>query len=57
MTECPAQSPDLNPIKLVWEELDRRAKAKQLKSAEHLWELLQQTWEELSWEYVIPIVG
>lgn len=28
-TECPAVSPDFNPIELVWDELDRRLKAKQ----------------------------
>lgn len=30
--ECPAQSPDLIPIELFWDELDRGVKAKQLKS-------------------------
>ena len=54
--ECPAQSPELNPIKLVWNELDRRVKAKQPTSATHLWELLQQCWEELSEQYLISIV-
>lgn len=54
--EWPAQSPDLNPIELVWDELDRRVKAKQPTSATHLWELLKQTWEELSEEYLISIV-
>ena len=54
--EWPAQSPDLNPIELVWDELDRRVKAKQPTSATHLWELLQQSWEELSEEYLIFIV-
>ena len=46
--EWPAQSPDLIPIELVCDELDRRVKAKQPTSATHLWELLQQCWEELS---------
>ena len=54
--EWPAQSPGINPIKLVWDELDRRVKAKQPTSATHLWELLQQCWEELSEQYLISIV-
>ena len=54
--EWPAQSLDLKPIKLVWDELDRKVKAKQPTSATHLWELLQQSWEELSEEYLMSIV-
>ena len=54
--EWPAQSPDLNPIKLVWDELHRGVKAKQPTSFRHLWEPLQQSWEELSEEYLISIV-
>lgn len=33
----------LSPTELVWDELDRRGKAKQ-----HVWKLLQLCWEELS---------
>lgn len=44
----PAQHPDLNLIELVWDKLDRRVQAKQSTSVKHLWELLQQCWEELS---------
>ena len=38
---CPPQSPDLNPIEMVWDKLDRRVKEKQRTSAQHIWELLQ----------------
>jgi transposase len=34
----PPQSSDLNPIEMVWDELDRRVKEKQPTSAEHMWE-------------------
>ena len=36
----PPQSPSLNPVEMVWDELDHRVKAKQPTSAQHLWELL-----------------
>ncbi|KAL6474907.1 hypothetical protein MHYP_G00159470 [Metynnis hypsauchen] len=44
----PPQSPDLNPIEMVWGELDRRVKAKGPTSAKHLWELLQDCWKTIS---------
>ena len=53
--EWPAQSPDLKPIELVLDELDRRVKAKQPTIGKHLWELLQQCWEEISKQYLISI--
>jgi hypothetical protein len=37
----PPQSPDLNPIEMVWDELDCKVKEKQPISAQHMWELLQ----------------
>ena len=50
----PPQSPDLNPIEMVWDELDRRVKEKQPTSTEHMWELLQDCWKsipgEAGWE-------
>uniref|UniRef100_A0AAZ3S383 G-protein coupled receptors family 2 profile 2 domain-containing protein n=1 Tax=Oncorhynchus tshawytscha TaxID=74940 RepID=A0AAZ3S383_ONCTS len=50
----PTQSPDLNPIEVVWDELDRRVKEKQLTSPQHMRELLQDFWKsipgEAGWE-------
>ena len=41
----PPQSPDLNPVEMVWDEMDCRVKA---KGAQHLWELLQDCWKTIS---------
>nr|AAX30461.1 SJCHGC03782 protein [Schistosoma japonicum] len=46
----PTQSPDLNPIEMVWDELDRRGKEKQPTSAQHMWELLQDCWKNIPGE-------
>ena len=46
----PPQSPDLNPIEIVWDELDRRVKEKQPTSAQHMWELLQDGWKSIRGE-------
>jgi hypothetical protein len=43
--QWPPQSTDLNPIEMVWDELDRRVKEKQPTSALHMWELLQDCWK------------
>lgn len=37
----PLQSPDLNPIKMVCDEVDLRDKARGPASAHHLWGLFQ----------------
>jgi hypothetical protein len=44
------QSPDLNPIEMVWDELDHRVKEKQPTSAQHMWELLQDCWKSIPGE-------
>uniref|UniRef100_A0AAZ3R7L3 Tc1-like transposase DDE domain-containing protein n=1 Tax=Oncorhynchus tshawytscha TaxID=74940 RepID=A0AAZ3R7L3_ONCTS len=49
MTWSP-QSPDLNPIEMVWDELDRRVNEKQPTSAQHMWELLQGCWKSIPHE-------
>ena len=46
----PPQSPDLNLIEIVWDELDYRVKEKQPTNAQHMWELLQDCWKSISGE-------
>ncbi|CDQ98391.1 unnamed protein product [Oncorhynchus mykiss] len=41
----PPQSPDLNPIEMVWDELNHRVKEKQPTGAQNMWELLQDCWK------------
>jgi transposase len=54
----PPQSPDLNPIEMVRDELDRRVKEKQPTRALHMWELLQDCKKNIPSELVerMPIV-
>lgn len=43
----PAQSPDLNPIELLWDELDRRVRAMRPVNVNQLWEYLNQAWNDI----------
>ena len=45
----PAQSPDLNPIKNLWDELERRVRrhVPLPKNRDTLWEILQEEWSKL----------
>lgn len=44
----PAQSPDLNPIELLWEEVDRRIRVVCPTSENHLWTIIQNAWNNIS---------
>ena len=50
--EWPAQSPDLNPIELSWEQLERMVRKKCPSSQSNLWEVLQDAWGEISSDYL-----
>ena len=47
---CPPQSPDLNPIEMVWDELECRVKEKQPTTPQLMWELLQDCWKSIPGE-------
>ena len=44
----PPQSPDLSPIELLWEEVDRQVQAKRPTSLEKLVAIVKETWNEIS---------
>lgn len=43
----PPQSPDLNPIELLWDELDRNVRKECPTSKKHLWKILQESWRHI----------
>lgn len=43
----PPQSPDLNPIELLWDEVERRVRELRPTSELDLWEKLQQVWNNM----------
>lgn len=52
----PPQSPDLNPIELLWEELDREVRKSAPTSAKMLWEELQAAWTRIDPTTLVKLV-
>ena len=48
----PVQPTDLNPSELVWDELEQKVNAKQPTSVAYFWQLLEESWAELSSVYL-----
>ena len=55
--ERPAQSPDLNPIALLWEQLDRMVRKECPSSQYNLWAVLQEAWGDISSDYLKLTTG
>lgn len=53
----PPQSPDLNPIELLWDELDRRVRKASPTSKNALWESLQREWTQLDGETLSKLIN
>ena len=43
---------DLNPIELLWDQLDCKVREKCPTRQPHLWQVLQEVWGEMSPEYL-----
>lgn len=52
----PPQSPDLNPIELLWDELDRRIRAECPTSKNQLWTALQREWNNIPLETLRKLI-
>ncbi len=53
----PTQSPDLNPIENLWDELDHRVHERPISSIPELRERLQEEWAKLSLEYIQKLIS
>lgn len=53
----PPQSPDLNPIELLWDELDRNVREECPSSLADLWRLLQESWNKISQETINKLIS
>jgi len=53
----PPQSPDLNPIENLWDELDRRIRLAPIHTKEELKKKLQEEWQQISPEYLRKIIS
>ena len=52
----PPQSPDLNPIEHLWEELKRRTKGKKFRNKDEAWEFYRTEWEKIPEETLKKLV-
>jgi transposase len=55
--EWPSQSPDLNPIELLWEEMDREIKKRKPTSLRDLENICRQVWSELAPEILQKLIN
>lgn len=54
--EWPPQSPDCNPIELLWDELDRQVRKLQPTNTKQLWTFLQNCWNQITAEFLHKLI-
>lgn len=52
----PSQSPDLNPIELAWDELDRQVRKVQIRNEQHLFDVLREACAALNGDYLQKLI-
>ena len=51
-----AQSPDLNPIENLWDEIDRRLHEKKLSNVNEMFKEIQRVWNSISGDYIEKLI-
>jgi hypothetical protein len=54
--EWPSQSPDLNPIEHLWEELDRQIRVKNYSNGAELFTALQVEWDKIPMSRISKLI-
>jgi len=56
--DWPSQSPDLNPIEHLWNEIDRRLRnlPDNITSENDLWNKIQQVWNEIDIDFCLKLI-
>ena len=56
--EWPPQSPDLNPIEHLWNEIDRRLRrfSMGIHTQDQLWDAIQKVWVEMDIEFIHTLI-
>lgn len=54
--KAPPQSPDLNPIEMVWNILDSKIRKHSIKTKTKLQNRLQEEWQKIDFNYLQKIV-
>lgn len=53
----PPQSPDCNPIELLWDHLDRSIRKTNITNRQQLWDELQKNWKKIPSETLQKLIG
>lgn len=54
--DWPSQSPDINPIEHLWDELEHRMKPYSPKNKEELWRILKHEWDGIGRDVTSKLV-